>query len=311
MNLCKHLLKLTHASEARQTFARPLLIKSGVKILLLTYLISIFTLVSEVSATNSESAKLIPCSLVNSSMAKGQWYPMDSHIKRTSVSVLAPGLNLKPSKLNSIASYLSEHGSEAFIIDFDLPESNPREIAHYALCMAQKRAQQLGVEKIHAIGHSLGGLALLDTQNSHYRVLPYSITLLAPSLFERFVPSLIGLIDWIPFGSLPSLNLSDYRINSSTSLKSYRALHLMREHFFTHIKEIENWPKIEVFMSENDELLDFEKTKNFCDEKHWGFHKLTPNSTNEKTISHLIVDPPSMGKESFQFFTDQLGKVIN
>ncbi len=310
MTLRKHLTKLTHTAKASQTT----LAKCCCQYLLLfPYLLAIFTAMSGVSHANEEYAKLMPCSLLKESEAPGHWHPMASNQTKTSLSVIAPGLNLNPSKLNSIAAFLTSVGSETFIITYKDPIESGRSWTsqvHHALCQAKRKAQAQGIEKVHAIGHSLGALALLDSQFSTYKISPATMTFLAPSLFERFIPSLIKFIDWIPFGSIPSFNIESYRLNASTQLAHYRELRQMREHFFSMLQEKTDLPPVLVFMSPEDELLDFEKTKVFSHERNWGFYKLTPNPVNQKTIHHLIVDPHSMGESSFNFFAQELGKFI-
>lgn len=311
MTISKRLIKLTHSLWARQTRRWAIVFVSAL-------CFASFTASSKAWGEDQESAKLLPCSLLSDDQAPGHWHPMDQSLKRESVAILVPGLNLKLSKLNSIASLYSAHASEAFIVELKFPaekdsdvDENWREQVHHALCMVQRRAQSLGVTKIHALGYSLGALSLLDTQNSRYRVTPTTLTLISPALYERFFPSLIKLIDWIPFGSLPSFNLKDYRLRAFTSLETYRELRRRRDHFFSNLEQVPSWPATIVFMSPDDELLDFEKTKEFSEKRNWSFFKLTPKPTNERTIHHLIVDPPSMGREQFEFFAQELGKHID
>lgn len=312
MTLRKRLIKLTHSLLARQT-------RTCMAALIIFALFASFTPWSKALGAFKESTKLLPCSLLSDSKVAGHWHPMDASIKRTSVAVLVPGLNLDPSKLNSIAALFASHGSESFIVELKFPDEQEadgsvvdwRAQVHHALCVAQRRAQSLGVKSLHALGYSLGALSLLDTQNSRYRVVPTTFTLISPSLFERFFPSLIRLIDWIPFGSLPSFNHKGYRLRASTSLETYRELRHRRDHFFKHLALISSWPKTLVFMSPKDELLSFDKTKQFSEKMNWGFVKLTPSATNNKTIHHLLIDPPSMGKEQFDIFAQELGKHID
>jgi len=75
-----------------------------------------------------------------------------------------------------------------------------------------------------------------------------------------------------------------------------------------HESEIKNWPATLIIMSPKDELIDSELTKEFASEHKLSFKYLTPHSEGQRTIQHLIIDPPSMGQAEFEKFVRLIEK---
>ena len=305
MTIREQLLELTHSLLASQ-------ILRAHRLLLSAFVLSSF--LTPVEALE-ERPVLLPCSLLNPALSKSYWHPLDHNIHIKSVSLIVPGLNLNHRKLNSLASALIQAGVAPLIVPLEdpSPESLGSDIAwqaqvQLAYCKARKWARERNISHVHAIGHSLGALALLDLLTREHGERAQTLTLIAPSLYVRTMTKLIDWIDWLPFGSLPSFNLEDYRLNDSTKLSTYHSLRIMREHSLAHESEIKNWPATLIIMSPKDELIDSELTKEFASEHKLSFKYLTPHSEGQRTIQHLIIDPPSMGQAEFEKFVRLIEK---
>lgn len=300
MTLGKQTLKVNDSTGIRQTSESHFFCLSFIFLIFLNFLPSL---------ARANDLVLIPCEISTSESEKTYWSLRDNKIPIERVVVMAPGLNLKASKLHSLANALTLMESEVLIVDLK-PSDDWQPILHQALCIARKKARELKVPLI-GLGHSLGALALLDLMTLPHHFAPDGLILLAPSLFPKTMARFIDYFDWIPIGALPSFNFPDYRVNDSTEFSTYKRLRTLREHFLEKKKFVTQWPRTLILMSAEDELLDFEKTREFATLHGFEINSLNVKSRKQKTIQHLIVDPLTMGETGFQQMLALIGKYFN
>lgn len=298
----KHTFKLTHPLKGRQLSCSHFFC-----------LLSLLLFMSSQNAQAKGDEVLIPCEIQSQVSNSYTWFPYPQGLPVKRVVVLAPGLNLNVRKLNSLASALTSMGSEVLSVDLTNPDETSNSWSkqiHQALCIARARAFERALPVI-AVGHSLSSLVLLDLLTLPHHWAPQGFILLAPSLYPRSYTKVLNLLDWLPFGGLPSFNFKDYRVSDHTSFATYKELRLLREHFHAQSKFIKKWPPTLILMSEEDELLDFEQTSNFAQQHQMQIEALKPNARGRKTIEHLIVDPITLGSGEFSRMLQIMGKYFN
>lgn len=300
MTLGKQSLKVNDSARIRQTSESHFFCLSFIFLIFLSFLSGV---------TRANDLVLIPCEISTPETQKAYWSLKDDKIPVKRVVVMAPGLNLKASKLHSLANALTNMESEVLIVDLK-PSDDWQPILHQALCIARKKARELKVPLV-GLGHSLAALALLDLMTLPHHFAPDGFILLAPSFFPKTLARVIDYFDWIPAGALPSFNFPDYRVNDSTKFSTYKRLRILREHFMEKKKFVTIWPRTLILMSSEDELLDFKKTQEFAGLHSFEINSLNVESKKQKTIHHLIVDPLTMGERGFLEMLEIIGKYFN
>lgn len=234
--------------------------------------------------------------------------------KPKAIFLVAHGLNLKPSKMNSLSSLLNKNGADVLRISLAGHRGSKKEglynthrgwrnefQAHY--CLGQKRAESLGVP-LYFLGFSLGALIgtdFLNTQNNHN---VEKMFLIAPATDVHWFSKIPGNLGWLGGRiSLPSKNLKEYRSQPSTSLASYRSMKNSQK----SLKEINlgslNIPTM-ILVDPDDELVSLKKINKRIKKQeltNWVTKKISNSgSTLKKTFHHLVVDKPSMGPHQWE-----------
>ena len=235
-----------------------------------------------------------------------KWFKPKSS-KPKAIALVAHGLNLRPSKMNSLVEVLTSENIEVLRLSLGGHRGSKREglftthqgwrnefQAHY--CLALKRSKEESIP-IYYLGFSLGaliGLDFLNTQDFHE---VKKMVLIAPASDVHWYSKIPGKLGWIGGKiSLPSKNLKEYRSQPSTSLASYRAMKESQK----SLEEINiNSLNIPIYVDPDDELVSLKKIKERIQKNSLDKWSLTPisnqGSTLKKTYHHLIVDAPSMG----------------
>lgn len=241
------------------------------------------------------------------------WLP-SKKTELKSVALVAHGLNLKPSKMNSLSELLNKNGVDVLRVSLAGHRGSKREglftthrgwrnefQAHY--CLAEKRAKELNVP-LHFLGFSLGaliGVDFLNTQNNH---MVSKMALISPATDVHWYSKIPGKLGWLGGKiSLPSKNLKEYRSQPSTSLASYRSMKKSQN----SLEEI-NLPSLNiptlVFVDPDDELVSLKNLKKRIKKNSLDNWKTKPisnkGSTLKKTYHHLVVDKQSMGPHQWE-----------
>jgi len=241
------------------------------------------------------------------------------------LALVTHGLNLRPSKMNSLVSLLNDQGYH--VLRLSLPGhrsttnneeqkqvtleqwSSTYELAYKILDQYKKSLQKNSHVKLKfiALNYSLGSLIHLDWLRKQKENPFEKNILIAPAAwthdYTHWIKWFFFLPRWI---SIPSKNHEEYRAFSATSLASYQALHKAMAQW----KEFENKHKLShlgsffFILNPEDELISLEKTQAF-----WRRHPelsftqylvkdLKP--TSNSVIEHLIIDEKSVGKRHWE-----------
>jgi esterase/lipase len=248
-----------------------------------------------------------------------KWFsPIGSRPK--AIALVAHGLNLRPSKMNSLVKVLTNENVEVLRLSLGGHRGSKREglftthqgwrnefQAHY--CLALKKAKKESLP-IYYLGFSLGaliGLDFLNTQDFHH---VKKMILISPATDVHWYSKIPGKLGWIGGKiSLPSKNLKEYRSQPSTSLASYSAMKESQK----SLQEVNinslNIPTL-IYVDPDDELVSLKKIKKRIS-KHsldnWKLKTISnKGSTLKKTYHHLVVDKASMGPKVWEDVTSQI-----
>lgn len=240
--------------------------------------------------------------------------------KAKAIALVAHGLNLKPSKMNSLVKVLTNENIEVLRVSLGGHRGSQREglytthqgwrnefQAHY--CLALKKAKRDSLP-IYYLGFSLGaliGLDFLNTQDFHQ---VKKMILISPATDVHWYSKIPGKLGWIGGKiSLPSKNLKEYRSQPSTSLASYTAMKKSQKSLVDMNINSLNIPT-RIFVDPDDELVSLKKikkriSKNSLD--NWKLEAISnKGSTLKKTYHHLVVDKDSMGPKVWERVTTQI-----
>jgi alpha-beta hydrolase superfamily lysophospholipase len=233
------------------------------------------------------------------------------HVEPRAVSVVIHGLNLKPEKMDEIATFLTARGSEVLRVsltghhgDIEARKDITRQLwtqeVFQAYTEARAHADRLQVP-LYFVGYSLGAVLNLDVllhQSARYDKMIFfapAIENKAPEGIMRFLRHLLG-----KSGSLFSLNLKEYRAHDSTSFTMYVAL--LDSENAVHEKGLQTLAGIPtlIFLDPDDETVSFDRTaKLLHDSQLEPAWKLIPVNNNGSTLRkkyhHLIIDRESVG----------------
>lgn len=166
------------------------------------------------------------------------------------------------------------------------------------------------------VGYSLGavvGLSLFDSDPSIH--LPDKIILIAPALEFRLKVSTIKAISWFPWGSLPSLNHSDYRARSWTPIQSYQALFQLQKEWKKNAWKKTGSIHTLVALNADDELVDSQKLQseiNNAKLQNWATIWLSNSkSLLRPNYHHLIIDKLSLGDHSWEQLRTSISALLN
>jgi alpha-beta hydrolase superfamily lysophospholipase len=156
---------------------------------------------------------------------KSKWFYSDYKNDTTAVVIVAHGLNLLPSKMDQIASFLASKKCDVLRISLgknpDLWTSKFSDFYDEAL-----EHSEILQRPLYFLGFSLGGLLGVHYIVNHPHLHKFcKCILMAPATHTKFYTIIPALLSYVfPKGSLPSLNLKTYRERSKTSLSEYKKM---------------------------------------------------------------------------------------
>ncbi|MBU6375516.1 MAG: alpha/beta hydrolase, partial [Bdellovibrionales bacterium] len=241
--------------------------------------------------------------------------------------LLGHGLNLKPSKMRSIAEAIcnSESGLACRIIQLPGHEEQAPQSMKTISGALWKKALSSEVDQVsemasrrkvpvYFLGYSLGGLmgewALLGHEQSPFKKMVLIAPALSAYLYARAVvclPLTNGVI-------LPSKNHLEYRVHSGTSLGAYRAMFsIMKEVRKSGSKRLDI-PTL-IFTNPADELVDAEELKRWAVDSSlskWEFVSVPALESKLKPVyQHLMIDSDTMGDGAFTFLSSRIREFLN
>ena len=256
-----------------------------------------------------------------------RWYENRNQAETRGVALVIHGLNLRPDKMQTIISELTESGIEVLRLSLrghgenythhaGVDEDQARlaafkavsfalwmDEAYLAYAQVQKRAAQKKVPLLF-VGFSLGGLIGLDLFASQPEVHFERMVLFAPAIKLHSFHYLARILS--PFSRLviPSLAPDAYLSNKKgTPIAAYNALFEGLQQFEKHVNRRINVPSL-IFIDEHDEFIPVRAFKELIDEKkldQWKLYIVEKESAaDQDTFHHHIIDEFSTGKAVWQ-----------
>jgi esterase/lipase len=256
-----------------------------------------------------------------------RWYKNRSREETKGVALVIHGLNLRPDKMQTIISVLTESGIDVLRlslrghgenyahhagIDEDQARLEAFKVVSFPLWMneaylaytqVRKRAAQKKVP-LFFVGFSLGGLIGLDLFASQPEVYYERMVLFAPAIKLYSLHYLARILS--PFSRLviPSLTPDSYLSNKKgTPVAAYNALFEGLQQLKKHVNRKINVPSL-IFIDKHDEFIPVRALKELIDEKkldQWKLYIVEKEAVaDQNTFHHHIIDESSTGKAVWQ-----------
>lgn len=240
--------------------------------------------------------------------------------KSVGAVLIAHGLNLRPSKMNALASFFFDRGYDVYRLtlsghdgDMESFKKVSAEIWMSEVVEAEKTIRARGADKpVLLLGYSLGALASLAVYDQGLVAFDKMI-LLAPPIQVTKTAALVRNLFGFPGMMLPSKNHPDYRVFSKTPVAAYKALFDLTGWIKTGPSPALRDSKAIVFFSPHDELVDLDKSRTIIEKNHssWTVNSLDKDGATLKPVSHhLMIDEPSLGPSSFRHLLESISEFI-
>ncbi len=243
--------------------------------------------------------------------------------KTRGVALVIHGLNLRPSKMESIINNLTDTGIDTLNLSLRGHGENYDHHAHkdpararletfksvsYELWKSEiftayAAARSRSVEKdvpLFFIGFSMGGLMGTDLLASGPDIQFDKMVLFAPAIKMHARNNIIRVLSPFPRLTIPSYTLASYQSNSGTPMAGYNALFESHKNFSDHAGPSVNVPTL-VFIDQKDEMVSYNRLKQMVQDENldqWQLYIVDKESTEEPAkVHHLIIDEPSTGEE--------------
>ena len=244
--------------------------------------------------------------------------------RKTAVTLVAHGLNLKPEAMLPLINWLAGQGSDVYLVKLSghhpstsITEVQPSTWQQEMLSgceLATKASLDNGVP-LFFLGYSLGAL-LGQSVAAKYpeRVKFHRQVLIAPAFAMRQRSILIRLL--FLFGKqrkVPSFSPKEYRVNKSLPLLIYDILFREEEIVLASRFKNLNTPTL-VVVDPKDELISYPRLSRQV--KEFGLtnyrllvleHDLANRSGG---YHHLIIDEPTMGKRNWEKVTSEMRQLL-
>jgi len=254
------------------------------------------------------------------------WFQAKTPGEIKGVALVVHGLNLRPDKMESIISLLTDSGVDSLNLslrghgsnyspDGDIDSAKSRikafktvsynswvEETDRAFHHAKKRSEQKNVP-LFFVGFSLGGLMGVDLFTSNPDVNFDRMVLFSPALNLSVITYAAKLLSPFPKLVIPSLASQSYRANNGTPVAAYNALFNAIEHFRKNLAPKLNVPTL-IFIDKRDELVSFYKLNRLVENERldqWKFYHIQKGKDAVRgTLRHLIIDEPAVGKDMWK-----------
>ncbi len=235
---------------------------------------------------------------------KSKWFPSEYKADIHAVVLIAPGLNLLPSKMDQLAHFLASKKCDVLRISLGNKPDLWTETFSDAYDEALEHAEILQ-RPLYFLGFSLGALLGVHYLIRHPHHKFQKAILLAPATHTNLwnlIPAFLG--NFFPKLKIPSLNLPNYRQSSSTTLFEYKKIYDLQNQIKNNLKNDKNEiniPTLLIFNSQ-DELVDTHKLSKFAGlNPMWRTLKLTNyDSLLPRKYHHLIIDSEAIGAEGWE-----------
>ncbi len=256
-----------------------------------------------------------------------RWYKTQNREETKGVALVIHGLNLRPDKMQTIISVLTESGIDALRLSLrghgenythraEIDEDRARleafksvsyplwmNKAYLAYSQVRERAAQKKVP-LFFVGFSLGGLIGLELFASQPEVHYERMVLFAPAIKLHSLHYLGRILSPMSRLVIPSMAPDSYLSNKKgTPVAAYNALFEGLKHFEKHVSRRLNVPTL-IFIDEDDEFIPAQAFKKLKKEKkldRWRLYIVKKEAAaNRDAFHHHIIDESSTGKTVWQ-----------
>lgn len=255
-----------------------------------------------------------------------RWFREATPDEIKGVALVIHGLNLRPDKMESIISLLTNSGIDVlnlslrghgdnYFHDTNRDSGEARleafktvsyqlwiDETYQAYLHARKRSAKEKVP-LFLLGYSLGGLLGADLFTSYSDVYFDKMIFLAPAFDLHAINYVIKLLSPFPRLVIPSFSTRSYLSNYGTPMAAYNSLFDTVKHFQKNISLKLNVPTI-IFIDKQDELISLHGLKDMVESRNldqWRFYFLQKEAIGvEGNMNHLIIDEASVGKDTWQ-----------
>lgn len=229
---------------------------------------------------------------------KSRWFYSAQTEKTKAVVLIAHGLNLDPKKMDTLALFFRSVHCDVLRMALGADPLQWEDKFADDYDRAQDHADVLDLP-LYFVGYSLGALLGLHFMSKHREHKIKRIALFAPATQTKAFTKITAWFSLLfPKGSLPSLNLSDYRDRGHTTFAEYKMMHEMQKHIQ---RETFNVPAL-IFSSPKDELIDHGKLEKFAGKNaEWKVLALSnQDSPLSRKYHHLMIDDQSLGRSEWE-----------
>ena len=242
------------------------------------------------------------------------------------VLLLLHGLNVRPSKMNSLGRFLNNNSLDVLRASFaghrgdkKEGENTTREIwlkefqIHY--CLAVERAEKLKVP-LYFLGFSLGGILPYDFLHQLKEQQSFKkAVLLAPAIRVHWYSKIASKLAWLGRGlRLPSRNLAAYRSQKTTPLGLYRAMADAKNSMDKPQRELINFPTL-ILIDPKDELVSSKKLEKMIKKfrlNNWQLEYISNKLTeHDPSFHHLVIDSPSLGRVEWTRVLERISRHLS
>ncbi|MBC7540468.1 MAG: alpha/beta hydrolase [Bacteriovorax sp.] len=233
---------------------------------------------------------------------KSKWFHSDFKNDTVAVVLIAPGLNLLPSKMDSLAKFFASKKCDVLRISLGANPEHWTEKFSDSYDAALEHAEIMQ-RPLYFLGFSLGALVGIHYIARHPYQQFIKCALIAPATHTRaytIIPALLAKI--FPKGSLPSLNLEKYRERSRTTLAEYKKMRTLQNDIKITLKNNDMNIATLLITNPQDELVKSSDLVKFAGSNPmWNTLELTnKGSLLSKKYHHLIIDSDSIGAEEWE-----------
>jgi pimeloyl-ACP methyl ester carboxylesterase len=229
---------------------------------------------------------------------KSRWFYSAQTEKTKAVVLIAGGLNLDPKKMDTLALFFSRIHCDVLRIAIGPDPLQWEDKFADDYDRAREHADVLGLP-LYFVGYSLGALLGLHFMSKHSDHLIKRIALFAPATQTKaFTKITAWLALLFPKGSLPSLNLTDYRDRNYTTFAEYKKMHEIQKEIHRKTFHV---PAL-IFSNPKDELIDHRKLEKFAGmNAEWKVMALSnQGSPLSRKYHHLMIDDQSLGRSEWE-----------
>lgn len=236
------------------------------------------------------------------------------------VMVVAHGMNLKPERMDELATFFAEEGYEVLRPAFaghcndeekylQVTEKDWEQDARRIHALAARRAAQLK-KPLLLTAYSFSA-AIFQSMSEE---LPFAQRIyFAPALSTKFwYPLLVWSANLFPNFTYQSKNLPGYYANGTSGMRPFLAMDAFLKKWKRGSGTRDSAP-ILAWIDENDELLSYDGLITIAaDKNNWRIEKLNNKaSTHETPFHHLIIDEAALGKEEWSRVKEETKKFLN